>query len=92
LSDQSNGIVVRFSIPDSSDGSGLVGYLGVFLPASNEYIANLTVTSKFSWVYGNYPFTKNPADGLAHHFYDEARQKFDVMLPSGTVVIVPSSL
>eukprot|EP00026_Physarum_polycephalum_P007549 Phypoly_transcript_07612.p1 GENE.Phypoly_transcript_07612~~Phypoly_transcript_07612.p1 ORF type:complete len:263 (+),score=31.67 Phypoly_transcript_07612:817-1605(+) len=53
LTAPSNGIVVRFSIPDSPSGSGLIGYLGIFLPATNEYVANLTVTSEFSWVYGN---------------------------------------
>ena len=34
---------------------------------------HLSMTSAFSWFYGNYPFTNNPADGNPHHFFDEVR-------------------
>eukprot|EP01120_Amphizonella_sp_Union-15-10_P005246 TRINITY_DN15991_c0_g1_i1.p1 TRINITY_DN15991_c0_g1~~TRINITY_DN15991_c0_g1_i1.p1 ORF type:complete len:511 (-),score=84.29 TRINITY_DN15991_c0_g1_i1:58-1590(-) len=84
LNSPANGIVVRFSIPDTPDGSGNVAYLGVYDNA--RMILNLTVTSKFSWAYGNYPFTKNPRDGLAHHFYDETRGILPYSLPAGSKV------
>jgi len=78
------GIVVRLSIPDSSDGNGLTGYLGVNV--GGQQVLNLTVTSRYSWTYGSYPFTNNPGDGQGHHFYDETRGIFPSNVASGTKV------
>jgi len=82
----SNAIAVRFSIPDTADGSGQVASLAVV--ASNGAKLNLTVTSKFSWAYGGYPFDKKPSNGDPHHFYDEVRSLFGKDLPAGTKVRV----
>ncbi|KAL0477970.1 cycloisomaltooligosaccharide glucanotransferase CTA1 [Acrasis kona] len=88
--DISNAIVVRFSIPDTPDGKGNVARLSVL--ADSKFITDLTVTSKWSWVYGAYPFSKRPSDGSPHHFYDEARALFNTTLPKGTKIrLVPSS-
>lgn len=80
----SNAIVVRYSIPDTSNGSGQVATLGVSV--NGVFALNLTCTSIFSWAYGDYPFTKNPSDGKPHHFYDEARGLFGKTVPSGAKV------
>jgi hypothetical protein len=78
-----NALVIRFSLPDAPDGSGLADTLT--LSRNGAKIADIALSSRFSWVYGTYPFTNNPADGKPRHFYDEVRLK-DVPLAKGDVV------
>jgi hypothetical protein len=78
-----NALVVRFSLPDAPDGSGHSDTL--VLSRNGEKIRELTLTSRFSWVYGTYPFSNNPSDGKPRHFYDEVRVK-DVPFKPGDVV------
>lgn len=61
-------IAIRFSIPNSATGDGLTTPLDVLL--NGERIAMANLTSAYSWAYGTYPFTRNPQDGAAHHFFD----------------------
>lgn len=82
LASPADGLTVRYSIPDSSDGRGLHTRMAVF--AGGRRIASLPLTSRYGWFYGAYPFTNRPKDGGAHHFYDHARLKLDRMLPAGT--------
>ena len=77
-------LTVRYAIPDSADGRGIDSTLGVY--AGGERIGELALTSRYGWYYGRYPFTKRPADGGAHHFYDHARLKLGRVLPAGTLV------
>lgn len=69
-------ISIRASIPDAAAGGGIETPLALY--ADGELVANVTLTSHYSWLYGSYPFTRNPADGRAHHFFDDA----EVMLPT----------
>ncbi|MHB8625238.1 MAG: glycosyl hydrolase family 28-related protein [Aggregatilineales bacterium] len=78
-----NSIVVRYSIPDSKDGKGLTAPLSLYVNGTRQ--ADLTLTSKYSWFYGSYPFTNSPIDFNAHHFYDETRALLGEM-PTGTKV------
>jgi hypothetical protein len=71
LTAPANSIVVRFCIPDSSDGAGTTNTLSLYV--NTVHTQNLTLTSKYSWVYGSYPYSNTPGEGSAHHFYDEAR-------------------
>ena len=64
-----NAIIVRYSVPDNSSGTGTNYTLGLY--TNGVLAARLPVTSKYSWSYGSYPFTKNPADGSPRNFYDE---------------------
>jgi hypothetical protein len=84
LTGSANGISVRFSIPDTADGQGNTASLSVTVNGAT--IANLTLTSHFSWAYGTYPFTKNPSEGMPHHFYDETRALLKTTYPSGTKI------
>ena len=43
----------------------------------------MTLTSAFSWYYGNYPFNNRPQSGKAHHFYNEARVNFKQQFAKG---------
>jgi len=45
----------------------------------------LPVTSKYSWLYGNYPFSNNPTAGFARNFFDEVRVS-GLVLNAGTTV------
>jgi hypothetical protein len=71
LPQPANSIVVRYSIPDSADGAGLTAPLSLYLNDKRQ--TDLSLTSKYAWVYGAYPFNNNPGTHDAHRFYDETR-------------------
>jgi len=78
-----NAIVIRFSIPNTQNGQGQAAVLSVSV--NGKATTTLNVTSYYSWVYGNYPFSKNPGDGKPHHFYDDVRFFFGATpFPAGT--------
>jgi hypothetical protein len=68
-------LVIRYSIPDSQDGIGASAALNVSV--NGEAVAQMTLSSRYAWSYGAFPWTNNPSDGAAHHFFDDAR----VLLP-----------
>ncbi len=78
-----NALVVRYSVPDSADGKGLDSTLSVYTNA--VFAGKLPVTSRYSWLYGSYPFTNNPAAGSPRNFFDEARLKGLVIRAGDTV-------
>ena len=84
LAEPANAVTVRYAIPDGHDGQGLDA--GLAVEVEGKQVARLATTSRYGWFYGHYPFTNNPADGAAHHFYDEARVLLGATLPAGTVV------
>ncbi len=77
-----NAATMHYSIPDSADGSGLDATLGVFV--NGKYARSLSLTSRYSWYYGQYPWTNNPADGGRRQLYDDVRVMFGKTLPAGT--------
>ncbi len=84
LTQPANALSIRYSIPDSADGAGLTAPLSLYV--NGKHRLNLSLTSKYSWVYGSYPYTNNPADGNPHHFFDETRTLLGATLPAGTHV------
>jgi len=48
-------------------------------------VNRLAITSRYTWLYGKYPFTNDPSDGKPRHFFDEVRCK-DLVLGKGDVV------
>lgn len=91
LTQPANAMTVRYSLPDSSDGTGVTAPIDVDVDGSK--VSDLSLTSKYSWFYGGYPFSNDPGAGNPHHFYDDARMMFDSTLPIGTTVrlAVPAS-
>ncbi|MEV6643767.1 CBM35 domain-containing protein [Amycolatopsis sp. NPDC051371] len=83
LTKPANALVVRFSIPDSADGTGSTAPLALY--ANGAKVKDLTLTSQYSWVYGDYPFSNTPSQGLAHRFFDEVRTTIGDF-PAGTVL------
>ncbi|MGH7992945.1 MAG: glycosyl hydrolase family 28-related protein, partial [Limisphaerales bacterium] len=78
-----NGMVVRYSLPDSADGNGINSTLSLY--QNGQFIKKLSVTSHYSWLYGKYPFTNNPKAGKPRDFYDEVRLK-DLTFAKGDVI------
>jgi hypothetical protein len=81
LTGPASSVLVRASIPDS----GSVREVPLALAADGVALAPLALTTAYSWRYGAYPFTKDPADGQPQHFFDEAHALVDE-LPAGTTL------
>ncbi|MDB5430031.1 MAG: coagulation factor 5/8 type protein [Caulobacter sp.] len=84
LAAPADAITLRYALPDSADGRGLDSRIVLY--AEGRRLGALSLTSRYSWQYGAYPFTNTPADGKPHHAYDEARLRLDRDLPAGTRV------
>ncbi len=83
LTKPANALTVRYSIPDNAAGTGLDASLSLY--ANGTQVKDLALTSRYSWVYGDYPYNNNPAGGNAHRFYDETRSLIGDW-PAGTVL------
>jgi hypothetical protein len=68
-----NALVVRYSLPDAPGGGGTSSSIELLI--NGRPVKSLSVTSRYSHLYGNYPFTNDPADGRPRNFYDELRIK-----------------
>jgi len=66
-----NAIVVRYSLPDTTNGSGMDSTLSLY--TNGAFAQELPVTSKYSWLYGSYPWVNVPSAGSPRNFYDEVR-------------------
>ncbi|TCO60502.1 glycosyl hydrolase family 28-related protein [Actinocrispum wychmicini] len=64
LPSAANAITVRYSIPDAPTGGGITAPLDVRVNGRRQ--AALTLTSQFSWLYNQYPFTNDPNADLLH--------------------------
>lgn len=82
LAKPANAMVIRYCIPDSEVGKGLDSSINLYINGIKT--KSIDLTSRYSWVYGNYPWTNTPGDGMAHHFYDEVRVILDKTYPAGT--------
>lgn len=76
-------LVVRFNLPDAPTGGGTRSALDVLV--NGKVVRHLDLTSRNAWLYGNYPFSNDPAQGKARNFYDEVRVK-NLSISAGDVV------
>jgi hypothetical protein len=76
-----NSIDIRYSIPDTSDGSVYTAPLSLYVNGNKQQ--NLTLTNAYSWYYGGYPGSNSPGS-TPHHFYDEVHQLFSTTYQAGT--------
>src|SRR3954451_16733014 len=58
-----NAITVRYSIPDAPTGGGSTAPLAVKV---GKDLRTMTLTSQYSWLYNQYPFSNDPNAGLLH--------------------------
>lgn len=56
-----NAITVRYSIPDAPDGGGITAPLDVTVNGHDQRV--MTLTSQYSWLYNEYPFSNDPNAG-----------------------------
>jgi Pectate lyase superfamily protein len=80
-----NSIVVRYCVPDTADGVGTDSTISLY--TNGIFAQKLPVTSKYSWRYGNYPFSNTPSDGSPRNFFDEVRLNGLTINPGDTVRI-----
>ena len=68
-----NSMVIRYSLPDSKKGNGTHTTLGIY--KNGKLIQHDTISSRYFWLYGKYPFTNNPDSGKPRNFYNDIRIK-----------------
>ena len=78
-----NAIVVRYSVPDTTNGVGADYTLSLY--QNSVFVGKLVVTSKYSWLYGAYEFYNTPSNGSPRNFFDEVRTN-GVSINAGDVV------
>jgi hypothetical protein len=66
-----NSMVIRYCLPDSQEGNGQSSTVAIL--KNGNLIQHSKISSSYSWLYGKYPFTNDPAAGQPRHFYDEMR-------------------
>ncbi|MEU0232298.1 MULTISPECIES: glycosyl hydrolase family 28-related protein [unclassified Streptomyces] len=59
-----NALTVRYSIPDAPGGGGITAPLDVTVDGRHR--TTMTLTSRYSWLYNQYPFSNDPRAGLLH--------------------------
>jgi hypothetical protein len=84
LTAAANAVDLTYSVPDTGSGSDYTTPIAVYINGSKN--RDLTLTNRYSWYYGSYPFTNNPGDGKQHHLYDDVRTMFSSTLAAGTQV------
>jgi Alpha-1,3-glucanase catalytic domain D1/NedA-like, galactose-binding domain/Alpha-1,3-glucanase catalytic domain D2 len=83
LTAPANAVTLHYSIPDATGGNAYTAPLAVYVNGAKSQ--DLTLTNKYSWFYGSYPFPNSPSNN-PHHFYDDARAMFSSTLAIGTRV------
>ena len=78
-----NAIVVRYCLPDAAKGGGVDSEIRLF--KNGKFIRQVPLTSRYSWLYGKYPFTNDPQAGIPRNFYDEVRLK-NLSIDKGDIV------
>jgi hypothetical protein len=84
LSTPANAAVFRYSLPDNGAGTGITAPID--LRINGTKLKDLSLTSRYGWYYGGYPFNNQPGGGNPHHFYDEVRTMFGSTQPAGTKI------
>ncbi|MBK1811751.1 discoidin domain-containing protein [Clostridium sp. YIM B02505] len=93
LSKPAKGVVVRYSIPDNSSGTGIDSAISLYL--NGTLLKDVSLTSKYIWNYGNWGseggqirWSNNPTatPTTPHKLYDEVSVTLDKEYPAGTVL------
>jgi hypothetical protein len=64
LAADTNAVTIRYSIPDAANGGGITA--PITLTAGGWYSRTVTLTSKYAWLYNQYPFSNDPNAGPLH--------------------------
>ena len=71
--ESANSFILRYSLPDSPDGGGIDSTISLY--QNGKLIQSVPITSRYSWLYGHYPFSNDPRAGNPRNFFDEVRLK-----------------
>ena len=66
-----NGLIVRYCIPDAPQGHGIDATLSLYINGNLKQ--KLAMTSRYCYLYGEYPYSNDPSAGTPRHFWDEVR-------------------
>ncbi|KRF34608.1 S-layer homology domain-containing protein [Paenibacillus sp. Soil787] len=80
---KANSLVLRYSIPDNADGTGMNAKIGLYVNGTK--VKDLDLTSKYAWEYGNYPWSNDPKQGSAHRFFDEIHTRISNVDAGATI-------
>jgi hypothetical protein len=64
LTRPANALTIRYSVPDAPTGGGID--VPIELTVNGRDAKTLTLTSRYSWFYNQYPFTNDPNAGPLH--------------------------
>lgn len=84
VSKAANALVVRYSIPDAADGGGINSTISVY--KNGVYLQDLSVTSKYAWLYGDETNPVNTPGGQARHIYDESNAILSDNFVAGDII------
>jgi hypothetical protein len=84
-----NAIVVRYSLPDTTNGLGMDSTISLY--TNGTFAQELPLTSKYSWLYGTYPWVNTPSAGSPRNFYDEVRLNGLTIRPGDVVRLQKAS-
>ena len=80
-----NSIVVRYCVPDTLAGGGTNYTISLY--TNGIFAQKLPVTSRYTWLYGSYPFVNTPGSGSPRNFFDEVRLSGLSINPGDTLTI-----
>ncbi|MGZ3662891.1 MAG: glycosyl hydrolase family 28-related protein [Ktedonobacterales bacterium] len=69
LTQRANAVTIRYALPDAPTGGGIDAPLTVSVDhngSANTHPQTVTLTSKYSYLYNQYPFTNDPTADLLH--------------------------
>ncbi len=84
-----NGVVMRFTLPDSGDGMGLTGSLDIYV--NDVKVRTVDLTSYYMWQYLNGGASDTPGGGTACFAFDEVHFRLDKSLQPGDRIKVQST-
>lgn len=78
-------LMIRASVPDAATGGGM-SYPLLISTGSQEQTVMLS--SKLSWVYGEFPWSNDPKEGHPHNYFDDTLVVFETPIAKGTEITI----
>jgi len=75
LTGPANALVIRYGLPDAPQGGGVNATISLLV--NGGFLRKIPLTSALSRVYGDYPWTNDPASHNARNFFDEVQVRVE---------------
>ncbi len=89
LTAPANSLVIRYCIPDAENGGGITAPLSLYINGTKSQ--DILLSSRHSWLYGKFPWSVDPSQGLPHRFFEEVRIRTG-KLETGTTIKLQKDL